>query len=452
VLFRSGGGGGYRQGGGRAGDGGSGIVVVRYSAAEAPALLSVPTISGTKRTGETLTATRGSWSGKPSSYTYQWKRANSASGTYSDIGSATNNNYALTDADIDKYIKVAITATNVFGTSLVELSAATSVIVDLPDSVVPTTTTPVATANGFTFTISNYSNLYTYTSTTSSGSVVRTADEVVVTGLSAGASATVTIAVTRANYKSASKAVTGSTISAPALSIVIQAPVTTIAQGQASVATLPLTTTTVASAKPKAVVATTSTLPAVVTTTTVGPPAVGKVAAGQTAVKVDGVDTDAKISRENNQMIVNAGSVSATLSGADSTGKILPLDSDGTVHLSAGDVIKVSVGGFEPDSVVEVWLFSTPTQLGSAVVGADGTVSGTYRLPAGVKSGSHRVVVTARMANGKSTSFTLGILVGEISKTSTLTRVLIAIPITLAIGFGFLLPTQLRRRRKIRTT
>jgi hypothetical protein len=51
------------------------------------------------------------------------------------------------------------------------------------------------------------------------------------------------------------------------------------------------------------------------------------------------------------------------------------------------------------------------------------------------------------MANGKPTTFTLGILVGDISTTSTLTRVLIAIPITLAIGFGFLLPTQLRRRR-----
>jgi len=71
-------------------------------------------------------------------------------------------------------------------------------------------------------------------------------------------------------------------------------------------------------------------------------------------------------------------------------------------------------------------------------------------LPAGTKSGTHRVVVTARLANGKPTTFTIGILVGDISTTSTLTRVLIAIPIALAIGFGFLLPNQLRRRRKTR--
>jgi hypothetical protein len=428
-----------------------------------------------------LTATTGSWLGSPTSYAYQWKRASSAGGPYSDISSATNSTYVLADDDINKYIKVSVVATNGVGPSSSVTSAASSIVTDLPDSLVPTVTTSVATANGFTFTISNYSNSYTYALTTSKGSVSRSTDEVTVTGLAAGESATVTIAVTRTNYKPASKTVTGSatpapttttvkplvttTTAAPALSIVIQAPVTTVAQGQASVATiapttttlpvlgangLPVpTTTTVAPPQTRALVSTT--VPAMMTTTTVGPPVVDKVDAGQTAVQVDGVKTDAVVTRDNNQMVVTAGSVSATLSGADSAGKTLPLDTDGTVHLSAGDVIKVSVGGFKPGSLVEVWLFSTPTQLGTAVVGADGTVSGTYRLPAGTKSGTHRVVVTARLANGKSTTFTLGILVGDISTTSTLTRVLIAIPITLAIGFGFLLPTQLRRRRKTRT-
>ena len=379
----------------------------------------------------------------------------------------------MTDDDINKYIKVSVIATNGIGSSTAELSAASSVVTDLPDSIVPTVTTSVSTATGFTFTISNYSSSYTYALTTTKGSVSRSTDDVTVTGLTAGESATVTIAVTRSNYKPGSKTVTGSatsaatttTTAAPALSIVIQAPVTTVAQGQASVATvapttttlpvlgangLPIPTTTVSPAQ-KRTVATTTTMPAKVTTTTLAPPVAGKVDAGQTAVQVDGVDTDAKVSRENNQMVVNAGSVSATLSGADSAGNILPLDTDGTVHLSAGDVIKVSVGGFEPESVVEVWLFSTPTQLGSAVVGADGTMSGTYKLPFGIKSGSHRVVVTAKLPNGKSTTFTLGILVGKISTTSTLTRVLIAIPIAIAVGFGFLLPNQLRRRRKLRT-
>ena len=483
AVANTGGGGGGAPAGcpGDGASGGSGIVIVRYSTPVVPSVNAIPEVSGTTRTGSTLTATTGSWLGSPTSYAYQWKRVPSSGGSYTDIPLATNGTYVLTDADIDNYIKVSVVATNGVGPSSEATSVATSVVVDLTDSVAPTATTPVATATGFTFTISNYLNSYTYVLTTTKGSVSRSTDDVTVIGLTAGESATVTIAVTRANYKPASKTVTGSatpattttttikatttTTAAPALSIVIQAPVTTVAQGQASVATvaptattlpvlgangLPVpTTTTVAPAKSRTV-ATSSTLPRTVTTTTVGPPVVGKVDAGQTAVQVDGVKTDATVTRENNRMVVNAGSVNATLSGADSTGKTLPLDTDGTVHLSAGDVIKVSVGGFEPKSVVEVWLFSTPTRLGSAVVGVDGTMSGTYKLPFGVKSGSHRVVVTAKLPNGKSTTFTLGILVGNISTTSTLTRVLIAIPIALAMGFGFLLPNQLRRRRKTR--
>jgi len=473
-----GGGGGTDPESTLAGNGGSGIVIVRYLASSAPTNSARPTISGTARTGETLTASSpsSSWTGSPTSYSYQWSRSAASNGTYTDIGSATNNTYVLTDSEIDAFIKVSVIATNSVGASSAVLSAATSVVVDLTNSVVPTATTPVATATGFTFTILNYSNLYTYVLTTTKGTVSRSADDVVVSGLTAGESATVTIAVTRSTYKPASKTVTGSAIppatttttttttAAPALSIVIQAPVTTVAQGQVSVATLAPTTTTIpvlgangvpipttTTIKPKTVITTTSTLPAIVTTTTVGPPVVEKVSAGQTAVQVDGVKTDATVTRENNQMVVNAGSLSATLSGLDKTGKTAPLDSDGNVHLDGGDIIKISVGGFKPGSIVEVWLFSTPMKLGSAVVGADGAMTGSYRLPVGIKSGSHRVVVTARMANGKPTTFTLGILVGDISTTSTLTRVLIAIPIALAVGFGFLLPNQLRRRRKIRS-
>ena len=440
----------------------------------APTNTAIPVITGTARTGATLTASNGSWTGSPTSYTYQWKRATTSGGTYSNIGSATSRTYELTDTDIDKHIKVSVAASNGVGASTAVLSAATSVVVDLTDSVVPTTTSSVATSTGFTFSISNYSSSYTYVLTTTKGSVSRSTEDVTVTGLDAGESATVTISVSRTNYKSASKTVTGSanpatttTTTAPALSIVIQAPVTTVATGQNSVATIAPTTTnvpvlgangapvpttttttstTIAPARSRTVV-TTSTLPRIVTTTTVGPPVVAKVDAGQTAVQVDGVKTDATVTRENNQMVVTSGALSATLSGIDKSGKTAPLDSDGTVHLSGGDTIKISLGGFKVASPVDVWLFSTPTKLGSAVVGADGTVTGEYRLPVGIKSGAHRVVISAKLPNGKPTTFTLGILVGDISTTSTLTRVLIAIPISLAIGFGFVLPTQLRRRR-----
>jgi hypothetical protein len=377
-----GGGGGGGDAEGRGGSGGSGIVIVSYTTPAAPTNSVAPVVSGTTRNGSTLTTTNGSWSGSPTSYAYQWKRASTSGGSYSNIPSlATSNTYELTDADVGKYIKVSVIATNNVGPSVAELSAATSQISDRP-AVVTTTT------------------------------------------------------------------------AAPALSIVIQAPVTTVAQGQASVATIAprstgaerdVTSTTVA-ARVSSV--TSTTVAQSVTTTTVGPPDIAQVSAGESSVLLDGVKTNTKVARENNELIVTAGSVSATLSGIDDQGKTVPLDSDGSVRLSAGDSIKVAVGGFKPNSEVEVWLFSTPVRLGSASVGTDGSMSKTFILPAGVKSGNHRVAVLAKLPNGKTATFTLGIVVGQISTTSTVTRVLIAIPIVLAIGFGLILPTRLRRRRK----
>jgi hypothetical protein len=282
----------------------------------------------------------------------------------------------------------------------------------------------------------------------------------------------VTIAVSRATYKSTSKTVTGSAIplttttttAAPALSIEIQAPVTTIAQGQASVVTLAPTTTTIpvlgagkgtvatttiAPLIPRTVV--TTTVPAQVTTTSVAAPKIAQVATGQSAVQVDGVDTKAQISRVNNQLVVSAGALKATIGGINENGSAMSLDSDGNVRLRSGDVVRIKLAGFKPGSTVEAWLFSTPVLMGTSVVGVDGSVTGNFVVPKNASLGAHRIAVVAKAVDGKPTTFTVGVAVGAVSETSTWTRVLIAIPITLAIGFGFLLPNQLRRRRKIRT-
>jgi hypothetical protein len=431
-----------------------------------PTNSDAPAVSGIARTGETLAASTGSWTGSPSSYAYQWKRANTADGTYSNIGSATSNQYVLTDADIDKFIKVSVIATNSFGSSSAELSAATSIVVDLTDSVVPTATSPIATATGFTFTILNYSNLYTYSLTSSKGMVSRSVDDVTVSGLAAGESATVTISITRNLYKPASKTVTGAAIPAPVVVIDIQAPVNTVAQGQESVATIAPTVSTVApSAK---VVATTTTIANVnsaeaknTPTTSVAPiaaptnsvvaPVIPKLSTGESALDVGGVKTKVDMTRENNQLVISSGSLRAVLSGLDDKGATRSLDADGNLRLSGGDVVKLNVGGFKPGSTVDIWLFSTPQRLGTAKVGADGRMSGAFTIPKNVEEGPHRIAITAKLPNGKSATFTLGIAVGEIARTSTLTRVLIAIPIVLAIGFGLILPNQLRRRRKTLT-
>jgi len=51
-------------------------VLTGSALAAAPQNTSKPTISGKTMVGSTLTADVGSWSGNPTSYTYQWQRCN----------------------------------------------------------------------------------------------------------------------------------------------------------------------------------------------------------------------------------------------------------------------------------------------------------------------------------------------------------------------------------------
>jgi uncharacterized repeat protein (TIGR02543 family) len=250
---------------------------------------------------------------------------------------------------------------------------------------------------------------------------------------------------------------TTTTMAPPVVVIDIQAPVNTVAQGQASVATIApknsnASTTTVANVN----AAETKTVPTTVAplaspTNSIPPPVIPKVPTGESALNVGGVSTKVELSRQNNQLVMQSGTMKAVLSGLDDKGATRSLDADGNLRLTGGDVVQINVGGFKPGSTVDVWLFSTPQRLGSAVVGADGRVSGSFTIPKNVEDGPHRIAITAKLPNGKSATFTLGIAVGEIARTSTLTRVLIAIPIVLAIGFGLILPNQLRRRRKTLT-
>src|SRR5690606_580691 len=74
---------------------------------EAPSNISKPTISGTAKVGETLTASTGVWAGNPEpTYAYQWNRDGDP------ISGAENSTYVLIADDFGAVITVTVTATN----------------------------------------------------------------------------------------------------------------------------------------------------------------------------------------------------------------------------------------------------------------------------------------------------------------------------------------------------
>jgi hypothetical protein len=67
-----------------------------------------------------------------------------------------------------------------------------------------------------------------------------------------------------------------------------------------------------------------------------------------------------------------------------------------------------------------------------------------------LQEGNHRFVVDGKTANGSDALVTLGVIVGyESSGLSTTSKLLIALPIGLAIIVGLVIPTTLRRRKKL---
>jgi hypothetical protein len=98
----------------------------------APGNTREPRISGSAAVGSTLTASQGSWTGSPTSFAYQWVRCGRDGGLPSGadcaaIGGATTTKYVVSSADVDRRLRVRVTASNADGSKTVA-SNATSLV------------------------------------------------------------------------------------------------------------------------------------------------------------------------------------------------------------------------------------------------------------------------------------------------------------------------------------
>jgi subtilisin family serine protease len=115
------------------------LTTAAIAAPVAPVNTAAPSIAGYPQLTRTMTAKPGTWTGTATiTYAYQWERCTTtAVASCSQISGATGTTYAPVTADLAKYIRVAVTATNARSSVLAR---------SVPTAVVTNPAAPVVTA------------------------------------------------------------------------------------------------------------------------------------------------------------------------------------------------------------------------------------------------------------------------------------------------------------------
>lgn len=82
----------------------------------APVNIDPPTITGTPRVGEVLTAQNGTWQNSPTTFQYRWLRCNGG-GNNCQLLAADGRTYNVAQADVGSTLRVRVTAINADGST-----------------------------------------------------------------------------------------------------------------------------------------------------------------------------------------------------------------------------------------------------------------------------------------------------------------------------------------------
>ena len=103
-------------------------------APDEPVNAAAPTVDGTPRAGEQLTARAGRWTGTPTiDHGYQWQRCDAKGQGCRSIAGATGTAYVLGAADVGATLRVVVSAGNWIASVSQAPSAATAVVTQVPE-------------------------------------------------------------------------------------------------------------------------------------------------------------------------------------------------------------------------------------------------------------------------------------------------------------------------------
>jgi hypothetical protein len=150
-----------------------------------------------------------------------------------------------------------------------------------------------------------------------------------------------------------------------------------------------------------------------------------------TRVVEDGQPIDSSLTvleQERVRIAATDGSFAIELHAAAGDRSGLLVDSDGTLLLDRTGYVDVGGSGFLSGSTVEVWMFSTPTFIGTAIVGNDGTFGASFLIDDLLAVGEHTIQLSGIGPDERVRSTSIGVRIEDPESPSRERIVLSSVP------------------------
>ena len=139
----------------------------------------------------------------------------------------------------------------------------------------------------------------------------------------------------------------------------------------------------------------------------------GGVAPGTGVLIVNGEKVSVTVrpdARDSKLLEVSGPGFTMSLAGLNAKGKPLGLTPDGALILEQDRTAAVAGTGFQPNSLVYLYLFSEPRFLGTVQTDANGAFTGQVPLPADIADGRHTLQSNGFTPDGTVRSLSLGVV------------------------------------------
>ena len=177
---------------------------------------------------------------------------------------------------------------------------------------------------------------------------------------------------------------------------------------------------------------------------------IAPVAPGASEVQVGGtsVAVETSIDTETGSATITAGEVSATINGGNTSTDEGDAP-ENALAFEVGSEVNLSASGFQPESEVDVIIFSEPTNLGQIKVDANGTVTAQVTLPSNLEIGNHTLVLNGVDAKNQPISVKFGLIVYGTDSITPIWVWLLVAALTLTLLASIWLNIQSRQRASI---